>query len=308
MSGVREIVHFASVFAPKVCCTPRRRGVAEAPLRVRKFVLNLVLLLGLACVCNAPIANAYIPKASKIRGAVAGVNQRNARGTGLRLQVVLFSGAATEAGGQTSDGKTLLAKGELATHPSGLARLELRGTQNQIERHLMRGGEYLASRNGVMLSDPRPLLFPAFLLQAGDANSLANLFAALGGANEEVALGLLDDRDCYVLGGRSRDQHDSASPVSRSALWIDKNSFEFVAIDLASGTRYRLGPLASFQGVQFPKWISIEKPGLPAFRLEVQAGAKSTLATTEFQNSWVNEQPDLIPAPVTPAPSAAPAK
>lgn len=274
----------------------------------RKLVSLIVLILGLVCFGAAPIASAYIPKASKIRSAVAGVNQRSARSTGLRLQVALFSGAVDEAGAAASDAKTLLAKGELATHPSGLARLELRGTQNQIERHLMRGAEYLASRNGVVLSDPRPLLFPAFLLQAGDANSLANLFAALGGVNEEVALGLLDDRDCYVLGGRSRDQHDSASPVSRSALWIDKNSFEFVAIDLASGTRYRLGPLASFQGVQFPKWIAIEKPGLPAFRLEVQAVAKSTLATTEFQSSWVKEQPELMPAPVTPAPPAAPAK
>lgn len=245
----------------------------------------------------APMATAYIPKVSKIRSAIAGANQRSERGTGLRLEVALYSAAPDGSEAQPADTKALLAKGTLETLPSGLARLELRSPQGQVERHLLRGSEYLASRNGVMLTDVRPFLFPAFLLQATDSSALANGLASLGVAGETVALGLLDDHDCYVIGGRVFGQHKSTSEASvLSSLWVGMNGFYFVAFEQASGVRYRFGPSATFQGVQFPKWVSVEKAGQPAFRLEVQSVKKAALAASAFQTDWVKEPPRIVPA------------
>ncbi len=266
-----------------------RRSARVLALFGRMFLVATVLL-------GAHLASAYIPKITKIRSAIASANQRGARNTGLRLQVALFSGSFDDAGTLSSDGKTLLAKGELETLPSGLARIELRGTQGQVERHLMRGAEYLASRNGVRLDDPRPLLFPAFLLQASDGNLLASNLASLKIAHEKVSLGLRADRDCYVLGERARGASDAGVPPTQASFWVDMNGFYAVALDLASGARYRFGPFTSFQGVQLPQWISIEKPGMATLLLEVQGAAKTTLPAAAFQAGWIDEQTRLVPA------------
>lgn len=292
--------HCVSAAPAALAVLGRAACAAGKKYTLRRQALSLLAIVTLFLVglfVAVPMASAYIPKVNKIRSAIVGVNQRSARGTGLRVEVALYSAAPDGSEEQPADTKALLAKGTLETLPSGLARLELRSPQGQVERHLLRGSEYLASRNGVMLTDARPFLFPAFLLQAGDSSALANGLASLGVAGEAVALGLLDDHDCYVIGGRVLGQHETVSErPALSSLWVDMNGFYFVAFEQASGVRYRFGPSAAFQGVQFPKWVSIEKPGQPAFYLEVQNVKKATLSASAFQADWVKEQPRLVPA------------
>ena len=95
-----------------------------------------------------------------------------------------------------------MARGQLATHPTGLARLELRSDANFVERHLLQGDEYRASRDGQLLEKFHPFLPPVFLLQATSGAALAAALESFGVSEQEVVLGRMGDPDCYVFGGR----------------------------------------------------------------------------------------------------------
>jgi hypothetical protein len=95
-------------------------------------------------------------------------------------------------------------EGELVSHPTGLARLELRGSGGLVERHLLRGTERLASRNGERLDDPRFFLPPVFLLQAESGTTLRAALESFGIAVDLVGLAPCGDLDCYVIGDPAR--------------------------------------------------------------------------------------------------------
>ncbi len=235
---------------------------------------TVLLLAALALVSQGP-AFAGAPAADKLAGAVADANRKDGRAKPLLIDVSLRIGDAPPS-----------ATGTLATHPTGLARLELRGPEG-LERHLLQGSRYAASLDGELLAAPRPLLPPLFLLQEDTGAALRAALASFGVAASEVGFGLADDRDCYVIGGR-KPQLPGELAQTLPLLWVELGSFEVVAIDRSDGTRYRFGPVGKFDGVVMPRWIEIETPGAPPARLEVQRVAKASAPAAAFGQEWLS--------------------
>jgi hypothetical protein len=243
-------------------------------------------LLGgtLACALAAGAAGAAIPDAERIADAVATANQAAGRAGPLWLDVALHIGEGEP-----------LAQGVLATHPTGLARLELRSTRGFVERHLVQGSEYGASRDGRLLEQPRPFLPPVFLLQAVSGAALQAALASFGVAAEQAALGMGDDHDCYVLGGRAPRGPDGSEPP-RPSLWVDLETFEVVRIDRGDGVTFRFGPAERFGTLSLPRWISIEAPGQTPARLEILKAAPASAPAAAFSSEWLLAPPGPPPA------------
>ncbi len=237
-----------------------------------------VLAAAASLVCLGSAAHAATPSADKLAGAVAEANRKAGRAKPLLLDVSLRIGD-----------EPATASGTLATHPTGLARLELRGSDG-IERHLLQGNRYAASRDGGILADPRPLLPPLFLLQEDTGTALRAALASFGVAASETGLGLADDRDCYVIGGRRPPVAGAIAP-SVPLFWVEMGTFEVVAIDRADGVRYRFGPSGKFGGVVMPRWIEVLVPGAPPARLEIQRVAKANAPAAAFGHEWLSGAP-----------------
>lgn len=231
-------------------------------------------------------ARAAIPDAGRIVDAVAKANQDAGRAEPLWIDVKLRIG----------DGAPV-ASGVLATHPTGLARLELRSTSGFVERHLLQGEEYTASRDGHLLDGGhRPFLPPVFLLQA---SSGAALRAALGSYRVEAgqaALGRVDEYDCYVLGGRLPRAADGSEPL-RASVWVDLLTYEVVRIDRPDGVRFRFGPTQAFGAIRAPRWIRIEAPGQPPAQLDLERVVPASAPAAAFGTDWLTAPVSAAPAP-----------
>jgi hypothetical protein len=228
----------------------------------------------LAVTLLGAVARAAIPAASKIAEAVAEANQMSARAAPLLIDIALRIGDGEPA-----------AEGTLATHPTGLARLELRSRAGFVERHLLQGDEYRASRDGVLLPDPHPFLPPVFLLQAASGATLAAALASFGVAEQEVVLGRMGDRDCYVLGGRLPGRPDEERLLP--SFWVDVESFDALRIVRADGVEYRLGPVSVYDGIRLPRWIDILTPGPFRARLEILRVAPANAPAAAFKQEWL---------------------
>ncbi len=226
------------------------------------------------CVESAP-ARAVVPNAQKIAEAVATTNRADRRTVPLLLEVSLKIGD-----------RAPVAAGVLATHPTGLARLELRSNSGFVERHLLQGSDYTASRDGDLLRTPRPFLPPIFFLQTGSGAALQAALTSFGVPASEVVLGIADDRDCYVLGGRLPRGPDGKERRLPS-LWVDMDSYEVVRIDRRDGVRFRFGPSRMFDGIRAPAWIAIEAPGQDPARLEVLRVVPADAPASAFGSDWL---------------------
>jgi hypothetical protein len=220
-------------------------------------------------------ALAVIPSPAKIARAVAETNAASGRSAPLIFNVKL-----------RIDGAAPSAEGELAVHPSGLARLELRNTWGGfVERHLLQSNSYQASRNGELLSDPHPFLPPVFLLQASSGEGLATALATFGVDGREVVLGKLGTHDCYVFGGRALGPAEAAHPLP--SLWVDIVSLDPQRIVRADGVEYRFGPMAVFGAIRVPSWIDVIAPDGLRARLEVTRAARAEAPAALFQPGWL---------------------
>jgi len=245
-------------------------------VRLRRRALHRCaqgLLLGLAL---ALAAAAAIPSAAKIAEAVAEANQMSARAEPLLIDVALRIGAGEPA-----------ARGQLATHPTGLARLELRSDANFVERHLLQGDDYRASRDGQLLEKLQihPFLPPVFLLQATSGAALAAALESFGVSEQEVVLGRMGDHDCYVFGGRLPGPPDAERLLP--SLWVDIESYDPLRIVRADGVEYRLGPVSVYDGIRLPRWIEIVTPDQFRARLEVLRAAPANAPAAAFQVDWL---------------------
>jgi hypothetical protein len=239
--------------------TPRRAGRAAVAFAAMVLALPVV---------------AAIPSSDRIAGAVAEANDHAGRAGPLLLRVALrVAGAGPSA------------EGELATHPTGLARLELRSPTGFVERHLLLGDEYRASRDGQLLDQPHPFLPPVFLLQATSGATLSAALSSLGVHSQEVVLGRFGDLDCYVFGGRLPAAPPDEERLMPS-LWIEMNSFDAVRVVRTDGTEYRLGPTQDYDGIRLPRWIDIQGPKLRA-RLEILSAAHADAPAAVFQSEWL---------------------
>lgn len=219
-------------------------------------------------------AAAAIPSAEKIANAVAAMNRVSGRAVPVLVDITLTLGDSAVA-----------ITGVLASHPTGLARLELR-TEGFIERHLLLGNVHTASRDGQLLSAPYPFLPPVFFLQATSGAALRAALASFGVPDVEVVLGRVGDRDCYVFGGRLPRAEDGEEQMLPS-LWVDMESFEVVLIDRPDGIRFRFGPSADFGGIRLPSWIDVESPDLPTARLQIDRAAPANAPAAAFGSHWL---------------------
>jgi hypothetical protein len=246
--------------------------------------------LALGWVLLAPPAGAALPGADRVEAALANANRAARRATALELGVELV---------RDGSGSEVVGAGTLQLHPSGLARLELRGAGGLVERHLLLGSAHHASRNGAPLASPQPFLAPLQLLQASSGAAVGSALRQLGAAQGEIALGRTPDSDCYVLGGR--EPGPDRPPPRRAALWVDVASFEPARIDRADGVRFELGPPGAFGEIRFPAWIRVEAPGEPPVRLVVRSAARSGVDASGFRREWLSAAPPPpAPAPRTP--------
>ena len=229
----------------------------------------------------AGAAGAVVPAPEKIARAIARANAVSGRSEPLLLDVRL-----------RIDGGEPSAEGELAVHPSGLARLELRSRWGFVERHLLQSNDYQASRNGEMLTDPHPFLPPLFLLQAGSGEALSAALASFGVAEQQVVLGRLGSHDCYVIGGRLIGRPAEEEHLLPS-LWVDQLSFDPLRIVRVDGVEFRLGPIHVFDGVRVPGWIDILTPSGLRARLEISAVAEAAAPAALFQPDWLVTPPSV---------------
>ena len=233
----------------------------------------------------AGAAWAAFPSAEKVAGAVAETNAASGRARPLLLEVSL-----RVAGGGAQ------ARGTLATHPTGLARLELVGPSGFVERHLLLGDEYRASRDGQILASPHPFLPPVFLLQANSGAALSAALSSFGVLSYEMVLGRLGDHDCYVFGGRLPYAASPDAPP-RPSLWVDNRSYDTLRLVSEDGTEYVLGPTRVFESIRLPAWIEIHGEALRA-RLEILEASEASAPAAAFQSDWLT---DLAPSESPPA-------
>ncbi|MBW2391692.1 MAG: hypothetical protein JRG89_25145 [Deltaproteobacteria bacterium] len=149
----------------------------------------------------APSAHAYVPRANRVIDAVAGANVKGHRVRALRFTLNLRIG----------DGPPV-AVGELVTHPTGLARLELRASGGLVERHILLGDHHSAARNARLLVRPRAFLPPLFVLQSNSGVVLEAALGTLGVDRGLVGIAPCGDNDCFVIGDPTRTvRHSVAS-------------------------------------------------------------------------------------------------
>jgi hypothetical protein len=93
-----------------------------------------------------------------------------------------------------------IARGQLISHPSGLARLELRGASGRVDRYLLSDGELLAAKDGERLARPQPMLQPWFFLQPSTGATLRAALDAFDVRSDQIGLATCGDDDCFVIG------------------------------------------------------------------------------------------------------------
>jgi hypothetical protein len=241
-----------------------------------RTLLSISAALLWALLSSLP-ARAFIPPPERIATAVAAANRSAGRFRVLEVKVALYLGGSEQP----------VATGELLSDPGGLSRLEIRSPEGIVERHLLRGGELLASRDRLPLDAPRPFLPPFFLLQAKTGGVLMASLRTLGVSAHEVALGYQGEHDCYVLGGRA-PMSGVALSYPQPALWVDQESLEPVRFDRGDGVRFRLGSFVAFGSVRLPSWIEVgDSRGFLA-RLEVLSAQQVSPSPGSFRRGWLS--------------------
>jgi len=241
-------------------------------LNSRSLIVSAVLVVLLF----AANASAVVPPPPKVAKAIAESNRTARRGKPLLLKVTLTIG----------EGQPTAATGTLVSHPTGLARLELKSTRGFVERHLLQGTSYTASRDGKTIDNPRRFLPPIFLLQGRSGEALIAAMESFGIASDDGVLGRMGDYDCFVFGGRLSPKNEEAGRQLPS-MWVDLESFDVVRVDSAEGVRFRFGPTQDFGGIRVPRWIEIESRGREMARLEILEASVANAPAAAFNRSWL---------------------
>ena len=160
------------------------RSTAGNAARTLRYALVVVLVLGLVS-----SAFAFVPGANRTLKAIARANRASGRTQAIRLELTMRIGD-----------RDAVATGELISHPSGLARLELRGYGGRVDRYLLSGNELLAAKDGQRLDRPQPMLQPFFLLQPATETTLRAALETFGVQSEWIGLAPCGEQDCFVIG------------------------------------------------------------------------------------------------------------
>lgn len=256
-------------------------------------------------------AQAVVPRAEKVVKAIAGANR-----SGRRIRAVKFDVSMRIGDGQS------VAVGELVSHPTGLARLELRASGGLVERHILMGNSHSAARNTRLLVRPRAFLPPLFVMQSSSTTILGAALQTLGVDRTTIGLAPCGELDCYVLGDPTRavarpnmkvakktlaveqppataaasdaaeePQGEAAlqqgAPEYFSSLWVDTVDHSVRQLQSATGVKVVLGPYVSFERLSVPKWWTIEEPGKRIVRFEVEGAVEVNAPAAAFSKTWL---------------------
>jgi hypothetical protein len=276
-----------------------------------------VALLAIAILCGlAASVQAVVPSADRVEAAVAEANLASGREQAIKLEMTLQIGE-----------RPGVATAELISHPTGLARLELRGAGNLVERHLLQGNEHSAARNGRALDEARTFLPPFFVLQSDTATTLRAALESFDVAVEIVGLAECGESDCLVVGDARRevprpepapvaglevyeeveeaeemglsleqdadseseddDKDDEDESEPVAKLWVDASTFDVRGMDFENGVRVRLGPAATFEKLRVPAWILIEEDGKAPARFDVLRASQVNAPASAFSREWL---------------------
>lgn len=207
---------------------------------MRSTIGFTALLLGVfATFIGGPVAQAFIPKADRTIRAIAKVNRSSGRNRALQLELTMRVGDHEP-----------IARGQLITHPSGLARLELRGFNGRIDRYLLSGRELLGAKDGKRLDQPQPLLQPLFFLQPSTETTLRTALESFGVLSDSIGLATCGDEDCFVIGDPrlaaplpEPELNPALSLLNEDDVLADPLAEEGVGYELATTAERRLvGP------------------------------------------------------------------
>ena len=299
--------------------------------RDRQRALRSLVLggLGTLIVLASLEAIAFVPKPERALAAVAQANLASGRTQAIQLDLVMRIGD-----------RDAIATGQLVSHPSGLARLELRGSGGRVDRYLLSGPELLAAKDGEALAHPQPMLQPIFLLQPSSQETLRVALESFGIDSRWIGVAPCGDLDCYVFGdpdlaapevhalpGASAGGGPAMAPstdlTARSAqagsggaleiapvraskgavarLWVDSDTLQILRIDRESGESLYLGPLVRFERLMVPAWLEVQEPGKPPIHFDVKRAVRVNANPQAFNPSWLYSPVD----PVDPAASSA---
>lgn len=264
---------------------------------------------------------AYLPSPERIYRAMAAANKADGRDGAIQLKLKL----------QIGD-RPGVATAELISHPSGLARIELRAAGGLVERHLLQGDTVTVSRNGQLVENPRTFLPPLFLLQAQSGPLVLSILESLSVDVESWGLTPCGETDCLLIGDpdqaiarpdppplrgldawaarraeppTSAPEEDAAEndaglraqdlegePAASARVWVERGRYEVRGYADGYGVEIRLGPLAQFGPLQVPAWIQIEEKDRAPARLEVVAAERVNAPGAAFTQEWL-----FAPAP-----------
>ena len=152
-------------------------------------LLIATLLFSVAGITRPRLAQAFIPPVERTMKAVAKVNRASGRTQALQFDLTMRVGE-----------RPPVAEGQLITHPSGLARLELRGFNGRVDRYLLSGRELLGAKNGERINRPQPLLQPLFFLQPSSEATLRAALESFDVLSDSIGLAPCGEQDCFVIG------------------------------------------------------------------------------------------------------------
>lgn len=255
----------------------------------------------------APAA-AFVPEGNRLLKALAENNQHSGRVHSLQFEVALRTAPAPDApapedGTQANIESTppsavpgagpLVARGTLVSHPSGLARLELRFVDGHVERYLQLGTETLGTRGVEWIDHPLPFLAPLALLQANDPETLRTILRQASIDPSRSTLGHLEGSDAYVLGERL----DRQTPTLRldemdseripPSLWLAMDDAAPLRLIRGDGVSFDFGPSRVGKAVTAPAWIELQVSGKSPMRLELRSVAPVDVSAASFQRDWL---------------------
>jgi hypothetical protein len=183
----------------------------------------------------------------------------------------------------------VLGKGEILANPSGLSRLEVRLARGSLERHLLRGNQYLVSRDGRRVSNPNPYLLPISVLQAGNEETLQYVFRSLKVLPENSALMRVDGEEAYFLGKRSNEELsvNLAESEETGGLWLAVEGLYPLKMRLGQGSVYFLGQELNWGKIRLPSYIDLEATEGIRYRIKIENAESVDAPAQIFSADWL---------------------
>lgn len=229
----------------------------------------------------ATTTQAYVPSAQRLTRGMAEANRAARRNQSLQLSFSLhqIDGAQDR----------ILGKGEILSNPSGMSRLELRLGDGRVERHLLRGGQYLVNREGEKVSDPNPYLLPIPLLQAGNEETLRYVFRSLKVPVESSVLTRVDGEDAFFLGNQAGPGRslELAGSGESGAIWLAVQDLYPLKLRLGQGSVFFVGPERKWGKTRSPSYFDLVAQDGIKYRILIEKVDSVPAPAKMFNTDWL---------------------